>query len=449
MLKKRVKVGGIYLVTLNKIRNLKIIFFTICTIILFISIYELSFMKFLAVFLMLIIFKKISSIFRTYFDRLLRKLRIRESLLFVLEQHKLYEIDENEKIIRSATLIFDSDNQNIVTVYAPLCGDRWTKQLKELENNLTAALGLPLITKNEEPSCVTYRFGSPEEVRQFVFNYESLTRTFFEDIPSQIIMLTNTQQFSIKSNSNLGVFGRTGTGKTICLQWYLLNAIAKGCGTTANSYLSIVDGKSADLYALGKLLQKELGQQIAVGSSPQMLAKLSREFVDIMNERFKIIEQSSMLNADAYDLGMTPSFLFVDELASIRDSCGLSKQGKELWQEILKSLGLIARKGRQAGCHLVLSTQDPNAENIPVELRNQITAVLYLGHPGRDRLKMAFSMCELENVPLVSDRKGEALFFADGLNISEPVITVVPFVDIKTKHQFLEIVHNILPPTKQ
>ncbi|MTV88092.1 cell division protein FtsK, partial [Streptococcus pneumoniae] len=156
--------------------------------------------------------------------------------------------------------------------------------------------------------------------------------------------------------------------------------------------IGIVDGKAADLFALGKLLQEDLGEQIAVGSSPQMLAKLSREFVEIMNERFEIIKQNSSLNADAYDLGMTPNFLFVDELASIRDSCGSSKQGgKELWNEILQNLGLIARKGRQAGCHLCLSTQDPNAENIPVELRSQISAVLYLGGPGADRLKMAFS----------------------------------------------------------
>ncbi|VRL36253.1 FtsK protein [Streptococcus pneumoniae] len=259
------------------------------------------------------------------------------------------------------------------------------------------------------------------------------------------VKLSNTQQFSLKSNSNIGIYGRTGTGKTIALQWYLLNALAKGCGTANNTYLGIVDGKGADLYALGKLLHEELGEQVAVGSSPQMLAKLSRQFVEIMNERFKIIERNSVLNADIYDLCLVPSFLFIDELASIRDSCGSSKQGKELWNEILQNLGLIARKGRQAGCHLVLSTQDPNAENIPVELRNQISAVLYLGGPGADRLKMAFSMCELENVPTVSDRKGEALFYADGLNTVEPVLTIVPFVDVKTKQEFLQVVKNILP----
>lgn len=371
-------------------------------------------------------------------------LYVRESLFDMLVSLNLY-VEENNVVISSATLHFDitSDNNLIITV--PLFGNKFLKLLKNLDEYLIPTLGLPLISKQEFPDYVIFELGHIEKIEQYVFNSHTLTKEFFEDNPSPIIKLSNTQQFSLKSNTNLGIYGRTGTGKTIALQWYLFNALAKGCGTTDNTYLGIVDGKGADLFALGKLLQEELGEQIAVGSSPQMLAKLSREFVQIMGERFEIIERNSTLNADAYDLGMTPNFLFVDELASIRDSCGSSKQGKELWNEILQNLGLIARKGRQAGCHLVLSTQDPNSQNINVELRNQISAILYLGNPGNDRLKMAFSMCELESVPTISDRKGEALFYADGIGSVEPVITIVPFVDVKTKQQFLQVVRNILP----
>ena len=375
--------------------------------------------------------------------RIDKTLFIRERLFYILESLKLYDSDR-DRILNTAILTFSISDDDVVTISAPLFGDKWTKQLKNLEDNLVAGLGLPLLSKKEFPDCVIYQLGKIEEIEQYVFN-NNLTRKFFQSISSPVIKLSNAQQFSLKSNTNIGVYGRTGTGKTIALQWFLFNALAKGCGTDDNTYLGIVDGKGADLYALGKLLQEELGEQIAVGSSPQMLAKLSREFVEIMNTRFEIIKQNSSLNADAYDLGMTPNFLFIDELASIRDSCGSSKQGKELWNEILQNLGLIARKGRQAGCHLLLSTQDPNAENIPVELRNQISAVLYLGNPGTDRLKMAFSMCELENVPTVSERKGEALFYADGLNAVEPVLTIVPFVDVKTKQEFLQVVRNILP----
>ena len=437
-----------FFITRQKIRQLQIImniFFILMLIYygsvmqttLFIRIVLISFISAL-IFITnkgLIIFKR----------RTEKVLFVRERLWYILESLKMYE-SKGDRVTNTAMLYFEINSDDIVTVSAPLFGDKWTKQLKNLDDNLVAGLGLPLISKKELPNCVIYTLGDLEEVEQYVFNSNTLTREFFEDIPNPIIKLSNTQQFSLKSNTNIGIYGRTGTGKTIALQWYLFNALAKGCGTNDNTYLGIVDGKAADLFAIGKLLQEDLGEQIAVGSSPQMLAKLSREFVEIMNERFEIIKQNSSLNADAYDLGMTPNFLFVDELASIRDSCGSSKQGgKELWNEILQNLGLIARKGRQAGCHLCLSTQDPNAENIPVELRNQISAVLYLGGPGADRLKMAFSMCELENVPTVSDRKGEALFYADGLNTVEPVLTIVPFVDLKTKQEFLQVVRNILP----
>ena len=387
----------------------------------------------------------VEKFFRSNFIAKLRnKLNIREALFYMLVSLALYDESDNE-VVDSAVLYFDISEDNKVIICVPLFGNRYLKTLKNLEEYLCPTLGLSLLSKKEEIDKIVYVLGHIEEIEQYVFNSQTLTREFFEDIPSSIIQLSNTQQFSLKSNTNMGIYGRTGTGKTIALQWYLFNALAKGCGTVDGTYLGIVDGKGADLYALGKLLEEELGKSVSVGSSPTSLAKLSRQFVEMMNERFEVIKQNSSLNADAYDLGITPNFLFIDELASIRDSCGSSKQGKELWNEILQNLGLIARKGRQAGCHLCLSTQDPNADNIPVELRLQISSVLYLSNIGIDRLKMAFSMCELENVPTVSDRKGEALFFADGINSVEPVLTIVPFVDVKTKQEFLQVVRNILP----
>ena len=387
----------------------------------------------------------VEKFFRSNFRAKLRnKLNIREALFYMLVSLALYDESDNE-VVDTAVLYFDVSKDNKVIVCVPLFGNRYLKTLKNLEEYLCPTLGLSLLSKKEEIDKIVYVLGKIEEIEQYVFNTNTLTREFFKDIPSPIIKLSNTQQFSLKSNTNIGIYGRTGTGKTIALQWYLFNALAKGCGTVDGTYLGIVDGKGADLYALGKLLEEELGKSVSVGSSPTSLAKLSRQFVEMMNERFEVIKQNSSLNADAYDLGMTPNFLFIDELASIRDSCGSSKQGKELWNEILQNLGLIARKGRQAGFHLCLSTQDPNADNIPVELRLQISSVLYLSNIGIDRLKMAFSMCELENVPTVSDRKGEALFFADGINSVEPVLTIVPFVDLKTKQEFLQVVRNILP----
>lgn len=350
----------------------------------------------------------------------------------------------NEKNIVRVIRIYYKESEKYVYVRIMRDGDRFTTM--NISANISSALGLELEKSKENPKFVEYTFLKFKDViKQYLFSSQTFDRSFFKNIATSIIPLTNTQSFDLKKNTNMGLYGRTGAGKTIALQWYLYNAVAKGCATFPNTFLYIVDGKGADLFSLGELLKQELGENVSVGQTPNSLAKLSREFVEIMDARFEVIKESSTLNADAYDLGMIPNFLFIDELASIRDSCGSSKQGKEVWNEILQNLGLIARKGRQAACHLCISTQDPNAENIPVELRNQISSVLYLGNPSVDRTKMAFAMCELENVPTISGRKGEGLFYADGNNLLEPEITVVPFVDLQTKQEFVEVIKNIKP----
>lgn len=359
---------------------------------------------------------------------------------------------ETSEIFLSAIFRLEENEEKIIII-AEKRGNVLDSKVENIDIELSGLLSLDITKKDILADRVEYVFEkNKREIEQYVFATsdvkENLTRNFFQNIPKDIIKLSNTQQFSLKRNTNIGLYGRTGSGKTVTLQWLLYNAISKGCGLYPDTYLSIVDGKCADLYSLGEILQETLGEQINIGQTPHSLAKLSREFCQIMNERFELIKNSETLNADAYDLKMTPNFLFVDELASIRDSCGSSKEGKALWNEILQNLGLIARKGRQAGCHLCISTQDPNAENIPVELRNQISAVLYMGSPSADRVRMAFAMCELENVPTVTGRKGEALYYADGENMIEPEITVAPFVDLKTKQEFKQVILNILPNLK-
>lgn len=398
----------------------------------------------------------ILSIFTTFiFVKLLKRLKVMKEYVreenyyrfafydFILN-HNLFKEDSSGKLIDSAMFsVIESENN--VKVVAHKTGDTYTKKISNLDIELAAFIGLELYRKYETAQTVEYFFKEIKEIKQLVFSAEELTREFFNNIPLETMVLSPTQNFSLKSSSMMGIYGRTGSGKTIALQWYLMSAIAKGSGTNADSVLTVVDGKGADLFALGSILKEELVGNVSVGQTPYDLAKVSREFVSVMNERFEIIKNSPTLNADGYDLELTPNFLFVDELASIKNSCGSSKEGKALWNEILQNLNLVGKKGRQASCHLVLSTQDPNSENIPVELRLQITSVIYLQNPGSDRLKMAFSMCELENVPMLTGRKGEAVFFADSRNQTEPERTIVPFIDIKTKQEFRTIINNIKP----
>ena len=246
---------------------------------------------------------------------------------------------ETSDIFLSAVFtILERENEISITAYK--MGNFLDSKVEGLDTELSGLLSLDITKKNIFADRVEYVFEkNKREIQQYVFvnsdSKENLTREFFQNIPKDIIKLSNTQQFSLKQNTNIGLYGRTGIGKTVTLQWMLYSALAKGSGIKgSDSYIKICDGKGADLFALGGILKNILGENISVGQTPNSLAKLSREMVEIMDERYELISKSQALNADGYDLNMIPSFLFVDELASIKDSCGSSKEGKALWNEI-------------------------------------------------------------------------------------------------------------------
>ena len=197
-------------------------------------------------------------------------------------------------IPETATLSYFTDGDNIGVVAFKSSNMKEDKLLDSLDSGLETLLSLPLIDKFSDTNKIVYLLGEEQPLDQWVFSSDDLTKELFSDVPLDIIPLSNTISFSLSKSSMLGLYGRTGSGKTVALQWYLYQAIAKGCGTDPRSQLSIVDGKGADLFALGELIQENLGSEhISIGSSPNMLAKLAREFVDEMNSRFEIIKHQA------------------------------------------------------------------------------------------------------------------------------------------------------------
>lgn len=175
---------------------------------------------------------------------------------------------ETSDIFLSAVFtILERENEIIITAYK--MGNFLDSKVEGLDTELSGLLSLDITKKNIFADRVEYVFEkNKREIQQYVFansdSKENLTREFFQSIPKDIIKLSNTQQFSLKRNTNIGLYGRTGSGKTVTLQWLLYNAISKGCGLYPDTYLSIVDGKGADLYSLGEILQETLGEQINI-----------------------------------------------------------------------------------------------------------------------------------------------------------------------------------------
>ena len=62
----------------------------------------------------------------------------------------------------------------------------------------------------------------------------------------------------------------------------------------------------------------------------------------------------------------------VDELAQLFDKTGLSKEEKEKVETIIRHVSLISRLGRSFGIHLILSTQRPDANVLPGQIKNNL-----------------------------------------------------------------------------
>ena len=61
-----------------------------------------------------------------------------------------------------------------------------------------------------------------------------------------------------------------------------------------------------------------------------------------------------------------------DELAQLFDKTGLSKEEKEKVDLIIRYVALISRLGRAFGIHLILSTQRPDANVLPGQIKNNL-----------------------------------------------------------------------------
>ncbi len=61
-----------------------------------------------------------------------------------------------------------------------------------------------------------------------------------------------------------------------------------------------------------------------------------------------------------------------DELAQLFDKTGLSKEEKEKVDLIIRHVSLISRLGRAFGIHLILSTQRPDANVLPGQIKNNL-----------------------------------------------------------------------------
>lgn len=353
--------------------------------------------------------------------------KIKQWLLFFLNSNKLFQTEtievsdrdgriKKEKIISNSAMLGYLITDTEITIRAYKNGDIFIDKMNSLDSSLSALLALPLENKLENISYCDYIFSRYKDQRIVIDNAKTVYN------PSTLLPLSSNLKWNILKQPHLLLAGVTGSGKTTFLN-YLIIEMKK---MQADIY--ICDPKRSDLASLKNIIGADY-----VASDTNNIAKLSRIVKEKMEQRFIDYKE----NADNFvyghsfvDYKLKPVFIIFDELGAFRAS-----SDKKVFTETMANLTEVILKGREMGVFCVLSTQQPNANNIPTELRDNLSVRLAMGNMSSEAYRMVFGE-DIKDLQAVN-AMGSGYIFLDGLGWSKPKFFEAPYLDYK-KFNFIE-----------
>lgn len=357
-----------------------------------------------------------------YFDRKTARL-IKQKIRYFLKTNKLYTqeniSDDNQetsskKIITNCMNIgyLVDDGNNSIHIRAYKDGDNFSNKANSFDVELCALFGLSLDNKIDTVNYCEYIFKTVKDERIVV---SSSNANIVYNNSTNIPLSTNLI-WNIQRQPHLLLAGVTGGGKTTFLNYLILEY------KKMEADIYICDPKRSDLASLKNIIGSEY-----VASEVNQIAKLTRIVKECMEQRF--IDYKENANNFVYghnfvDYKLNPIVLFFDELGAFRAGAD-----KKVLAETMANLSEIILKGREMGVFAILSTQQPNAQNIPTELRDNLSVRVALGTMSTDAYRMVFG----ENVKDLqpTSEVGTGYIFLDGLGWTKPKAFSAPYLDYK------------------
>lgn len=219
----------------------------------------------------------------------------------------------------------------------------------------------------------------------------------------------------LTSSGSMLLAGKTRSGKTTGAIALLLQILSHGADAYG-SRVVIVDPKQAELSRLpGVLTLDEAG-------NPDPIVQGVLDFQKHIATRQKVLNELSEQTGRAvkwWDADMHPSVLFLDEFVALRsmlparltkDMAGYSRE------QFDSALRKILTMGASAGCFVMLSIAQANAEQLPTMLRDAFsTRVLF--RPTLDEGALMWDRAALTALPPRIYAPGEAWFSSsDGVH---------------------------------
>lgn len=248
------------------------------------------------------------------------------------------------------------------------------------------------------------------------------------------ILLNECFSWDLNTQAHAVVTGKTGSGKTQFLYYMILEAIKQ------TNEIIILDGKNGDLSNL---------TAVTIGQTTEEVVYIFNELTVKMKQRIADIKAKNLGNITASEIGYTPVFCFIDELAAIminarrtdrQNKVENKNNSKNLnWiklkednvVEILDSLTELILVARQASIHLVLATQHFDAKLLgDSQIRSNISVKILLGQ----QTPQEYNMINLtqEQLPATDfSQVGSGVIMLDGLGWINARAYETPFITFK------------------
>lgn len=344
---------------------------------------------------------------------------IEKKLEQFLKSNELYVYDydlndehKKKKVLESVVLGYKQDEENLVIRYF-VDGGRFSLQATEFERQLSALFNLALSEKKIGTRTVDYVFNLNPESRINVESKEDNDYIYTDNILGAID-LNSKLSWEYSKFPHALIAGATGGGKTFFINYLVMEFLKD------KSEVYACDPKQADLYALKRVLPEK-----RVGYSGGQIASIMRRVNEEMERRYKEFGPDSdkyQYGHNYLDYGLNPVVVFFDEIGAFK-----AVSDKDVSDEVYSYMRSIILRGRQMGVFMILCTQQPNAENIPTEIRDQLALNVSLGDMSKGGYRMIFGdSYELDNV----DGKGTGYYMLNGIGMNKPKQFKSPYIDV-------------------
>lgn len=262
-------------------------------------------------------------------------------------------------LIKYKTFTNEQNDKILLIEFSKLGVKKIDDQLPLLENALVAKLkAIRLIKINNQPTSVTYEILLKESEQETIILDDNI-----EPSKNDTITLDKYHLWNPNTVPHCLIAGPTRSGKSRVAY----NIIKQLKSITDEKFIFVIDPKNDEL----REVCRNNFKLKYIETKQERIEQLIDFYFNLMMKRFDEKEKGKL------ETDFKHAFLIIDELAAFKNFYNTKKE----YQEIEKKIKTIAMLGRAARIHIIIMLQQPSAENLSTELRDQLGVRILMGNP--------------------------------------------------------------------